>query len=250
MQRGHRHGGRAPGHRRRRQDRHGGDDIGAQPSSSRGSSRSRRRTTRSVAIAVTIEDSIGGFGGDRRRADRQGGHGGSSLKADAMASTAETARRRPLPRDHAARLGRHGRRLLRRGPAARPPGRAEAAATGASPRTSEFVERFRREASQRRRPAAPARRRRSTTAASGTAPTTSRWSTSTGRTLKQLIQRGGAAGPDARDRPRRSRSCAPRASPTARRSSTATSSRTTSSSTTRTARRSRTSASPAPARRT
>ena len=36
-----------------------------------------------------------------------------------------------------------------------------------------------------------------------------------GRTLKQIIQRGGAARPDARDRPHRCRSCAPRASPTA-----------------------------------
>ena len=48
-----------------------------------------------------------------------------------------------------------------------------------------------------------------------------------GRSLKQLVRQDGALEPRSRDRPRRSRSSRPRASPTAAGSCTATSSRTT-----------------------
>ena len=57
-----------------------------------------------------------------------------------------TRDRRPLSRARKARRGRHGRRLLRRGHAPRPQGRAEAAAPRFA-QDQEFVERFRREAS-------------------------------------------------------------------------------------------------------
>ena len=68
-------------------------------------------------------------------------------------------RRRPLPRAEQARLGRHGRRLLRRGPPARARGRAQGAAQPLRRRP-----RVRRalppRGVERRRPAAPARRLR------------------------------------------------------------------------------------------
>ena len=162
-----------------------------------------------VAVAVTLERLQGGIGGDRRRADRQAGARGAAAASEMRERRARHARRRALPGAHAARLGRHGRRLLRRGPAARPPRRAQAAAPRASPRTrsSSSASAARLE---RRRRCSTRTSSASTTAASGTAPTTSRWSTSTGRTLKQLDPRATAPlEPDARDRHRDRRSCAP-----------------------------------------
>ena len=87
--------------------------------------------------------------------------------------------RRALPRPQPARLRRDGRRLLRRGPAARAQRGASSCSTAASPRTPSSSS-----ASAARPPAPPACSTRtssaSSTAASGTAPTTSRWSTSRG----------------------------------------------------------------------
>ena len=105
-----------------------------------------------------------------------------------------------------ARLGRHGRRLLRRGHAARPQGRAQ----GAPPavRRGPGVRRaLPPRGVGRRRPPAPERRRASTTAARTTAPTTSRWSTWRAARSKDADPRRGAARPRARDRHRRCRSC-------------------------------------------
>ncbi len=60
----------------------------------------------------------------------------------------------------------------------------------------EFVERFRREASSAAGALAREHRQRSTTAASGTAPTTSRWSTSTGRSLDSIVREEAPLRPD------------------------------------------------------
>ena len=147
----------------------------ATASTSRGSSASRRPTAR--ASRSTIERDQGGTGGDDRRADRQGGDGGAGRV------TEPTARARHVVDGRyriarAARLGRDGRRLLRRGPAARPPGRAEAA-----PPPLRRGRRVRRalppRGVERGRASSTRTSSRSTTAASGTAPTTSRWSSST-----------------------------------------------------------------------
>ena len=77
-----------------------------------------------------------------------------------MSEIAETRDRRPLPRARQDRLRRDGGRLLRRGHAPRPARSRSSCCTGASRRTSEFVERFRREASSAAGAAAPERRRR------------------------------------------------------------------------------------------
>ncbi len=128
-----------------------------------------------VAIAATVECSAG-TRRRRRRADRQGRHAGAA-RSD-RAPRLRDDRRRPLPRPQPRRLGRDGRRLLRRGPAARAPGRAQGPAPPLrrGPRV--------RRALPARGVAAPrasstSTSSPSTTAASGTAPTTSRWSSST-----------------------------------------------------------------------
>ena len=97
------------------------------------------------------------------------------------------ADRRSLPRRLARRLRRDGRRLLRRGPAARTPRRRQAAARAL--RRGRGVRRALppRGLERRRRSRTPTSSA-STTAASGTAPTTSRWSTSTGRSLDSIVR--------------------------------------------------------------
>ncbi len=180
--------------------------------------------TPEVAVAVTLERFQGGTGGVERRADRQGRprrRWGSSGARD----RARHDGRRPLPDHPPARLGRHGRRLLRRGHAARPPGRAQAALPPL--RRGRRVRRaLPPRGLERRRAAAPQRR-------AGLRPR---------RVGRHLLHRDGVpAGPQpqagrarprraragARRRPRRSRSSRPRASRTGAGSCTATSSRTT-----------------------
>ena len=148
--------------------------------------------------------------------------------AGAVADAADRARhdgRRPLPDHRPDRLGRHGRRLLRRGHAARPPGRAQAALPPL--RRGRRVRRaLPPRGVERRRPAAPERR-------PGLRPR---------RVGRHLLHRDGVPrGPQpqadrararrararARGRPRRCRSSRPRASRTGAGSCTATSSRTT-----------------------
>ena len=150
------------------------------------------------AVAVVLERVQGGTGGDGGRADRQANVLESLGEIDAV-DRARHGDRRALPRPQPARVGRDGGRLLRRGHPARPPRRAQAAVPPL--RRGRGVRRaLPPRGLQRRRPAAPEHRRRSSTAGSGTAPTTSRWSTSTGRTLKQLVREHGAMPPDLRDR--------------------------------------------------
>ena len=75
-----------------------------------GSSASRPATTRRSPIAVTIERSVGGFGGTDRRADRQGRDGGAAADERAT-STPDTVVDGRYRVDAPARLGRDGRRL-------------------------------------------------------------------------------------------------------------------------------------------
>ena len=109
-------------------------------------------------------------GPDRRR----GPEGAGGVDA---AHRARHDGRRPLPDREEARLRRDGRRLLRRGPAARAPRRAEGAAPAL--RRGRAVRRaLPARGVERRRAARIPTWWRSSTAASGTAPTTSRWSSS------------------------------------------------------------------------
>ena len=113
------------GHPGRRQDRHRGDRPRARHQPAVVHRASRRASNPRVAIAVTIERSQGGQGGTVAAPDRQAGpRGAARMSGDRPGH----GRRRPLPHRQPHRLGRHGRRVVRRGPAARAPGRAEAAA--------------------------------------------------------------------------------------------------------------------------
>ncbi len=105
------------------------------------------------------------------------GAGGARASDRCSGDRARHDRRRPLPGPHRHRLGRDGRRLLRRGHAARPPRRAEAPAPPL--RRGPGVRRALPPRGARAPPACSTpTSSASSTAASGTAPTTSRWSSS------------------------------------------------------------------------
>ena len=168
-----------------------------------------------VAVAVTIDTHAWGVRGHGRGADRSAGdqdtaRGGAMTEIGASGRSIDGRYTVHLP----AGLGWDGRRVPRRGPAARPQGRAEAAAPPLQRRTR---------ASSNASGARPRRRRGCSTRTSSASMTAAR-STDTyyiameylpGRSLKQLIRAGGAAGPDPRDRHHRSRSSRRRGSPTA-----------------------------------
>ena len=107
---------------RGRQDRHGRDRHRAAASTSRGSSASPT----DVAVAVVLERVQGGTGGIVAAPIAKQVLEALGQMSDAR-HRARHGDRRALPGAQPARLGRHGRRLLRRGPAARPPRGAEAA---------------------------------------------------------------------------------------------------------------------------
>ena len=113
---------------------------------------------------------------------------------------AEHDRRRALPHPAAPRLGRHGRRLLRRGPAARPQGRAEAALPPL--RRGPGVRRALPPRGVARPPGLQHQHVVSVYdrgECDGTYYIAMEYLE--GRSLKRIVQRGGAAGPRARDRP-------------------------------------------------
>ena len=234
----HRHRGADPGHPGRRQDRHRRDRAST-ASTRPGSSASRPPTTRRSRSRSSSRTS-GRLRRHRRGSDRQGGHAGAP--AGRGRTTTESTRmavsdtligtrlRRALPASCAssARAGwRTSTSPRTRSSAGASRSRSSTTATRATSSSSSASA-----ARRRTRPASRTRTSsRSTTAARPRAPTTSRWSTSTGRTLKELIT---AARPDADRRSRsttRARSSRRSASRTATGSSTATSSRTTCSST-------------------
>ena len=140
-----------------------------------GSSRSRRAHDPKVAIAATSSARAGPAATSPRRSPSRSCRSSSSDRAARSETIVDGRYRVRQPR----RLGRDGRRLLRRGPAARAQRRAEG-----PPQPLRRGRRVRRalppRGAQRRRASTTRTSSRSTTAASGTAPTTSRWSTSTG----------------------------------------------------------------------
>ena len=154
----------------------------------------------------------------RRRADRQGGAGGAARRGERLMVRdlpEGTIDRRPLPRRLAARLGRDGRRLLRRGP------RSSGASVALKLLHRRFAEdaRVRRALPPRGVAAPPASSTRNVVGVYDRGE----WDGTSYIAMEYLdgphaqaarSSRGGAAGPDPRDRPRRSRSCAPRASRT------------------------------------
>ena len=147
------------------------------------------------------------------------------VRGDARACCRD-ADRRPLPRGLADRLGRDGGRLLRRGPPARPPGRRQAAAPAL--RRGRGVRRaLPPRGVERGLALAPQRRRRLRPRRVGRAPTTSRWSTSTGARSRRSVREEGPLAPLRAIEIITAGARRARASPTSAGSSTATSSRTT-----------------------
>ena len=113
--------------------------------------------TDKLAVAAVRRAPDRRVGRRHRRADRR--RRSCRRWGSRCTSRARHDHRRPLPGPQAARLGRHGRRLLRAGPAARPPGRAEAAVPPL--RRGRAVRRaLPPRGVERGRPAAPEHRRR------------------------------------------------------------------------------------------
>ena len=120
-QRRHRHRGADPGRPGRGQDRHRADAV-------------RRRDQQRVVHRLRARRRPDGRGrrdaqgrARRRRDVRRAGRQGRDRKP-AQHDRPRDDHRRALPGDLAPRLGRHGRRLPRRGPAAGPRGRGQGAA--------------------------------------------------------------------------------------------------------------------------